>query len=243
MARSLKPTALYKSQRYQGPTITVNEEVSAPPIGGEILDVYWSVDLQGTNRTTIGDDIAPRYLIVKTKNIPDAVTLYLNSSELSTDDLSEGSLNSAIIIPLTVDGDGNGFGFYKIKMDDDVGFKNSKWVDVTSSRVFGTTYTNNTTAEIAISVAAATTFNVYSYINNVTIIVDDIPIVSKSGLPKVQTRYGSDSEVNRPGYDTVNCVVPPGSTYRVNADTTYNDDGGEGLTGKKSARWAELRPV
>lgn len=243
MARSLKPTALYKSQRYQGPTITVNEEVSAPPIGGEILDVYWSVDLQGTNRTTIGDDIAPRYLIVKTKNIPDAVTLYLNSSELSTDDLSEGSLNSAIIIPLTVDGDGNGFGFYKIKMDDDVGFKNSKWVDVTSSRVFGTTYTNNTTAEIAISVAAATTFNVYSYINNVTIIVDGITILSKSGLPKVQTIYGSDSEVNHPGYDTVNCVVPPGSTYRVNANTTYNDDGGEDLAGKKSARWVELRPL
>ena len=243
MARSLKPTALYKSQRYQGPTITVNEEVSAPPIGGEILDVYWSVDLQGTNRTTIGDDTTPRYLIVKTKNIPDAVTLYLNSSELSTDDLSEGSLNSAIIIPLTVDGDGNGFGFYKIKMDDDVGFKNSKWVDVTSNRLFGTTYTNNTTAEIAISVAAATAYNESSYINNVTIIVDDIPIVSKSGLPKVQTRYGSDSEVNRPGYDTVNCVVPPGSTYRVNANTTYNDDDGEGLTGKKSARWAELRPV
>ena len=70
MARSLKPTALYKSQRYQGPTITVNEEVSAPPIGGEILDVYWSVDLQGTNRTTIGDDTAPRYLIVKTKKYP-----------------------------------------------------------------------------------------------------------------------------------------------------------------------------
>lgn len=243
MARSLKPTALYKSQRYQGPTITVNEEVSAPPIGGEILDVYWSVDLQGANRTTIGDDIAPRYLIVKTKNIPDAVTLYLNSSELSTDDLSEGSLNSAIIIPLTVDGDDNGFGFYKIKMDDDVGFKNSKWVDVTSSRVFGTTYTNNTTAEIAISVAAATTFNVYSYINNVTIIVDGITILSKSGLPKVQTIYGSDSEVNHPGYDTVNCVVPPGSTYRVNANTTYNDDGGEDLTGKKSARWVELRPL
>jgi len=243
MARSLKPTALYKSQRFQGPTITVNEEVSAPPIGGEILDVYWSVDLQGTNRTTIGDDTAPRYLIVKTKNIPDAVTLYLNSSELSTDDLSEGSLNSAIIIPLTVDGNGNGFGFYKIKMDDDVGFKNSKWVDVTSSRVFGTTYTNNTTAEIAISVAAATAYNESSYINNVTIIVDGITILSKSGLPKVQTRYGSDSEVNRPGYDTVNCVVPPGSTYRVNANTTYNDDGGEDLTGKKSARWAELRPV
>lgn len=243
MARSLKPTALYKSQRYQGPTITVNEEVSAPPIGGEILDVYWSVDLQGTNRTTIGDDTAPRYLIVKTKNIPDAVTLYLNSSDLSTDDLSEGSLNSAIIIPLTVDGNGNGFGFYKIKMDDDVGFKNSKWVDVTSSRVFGTTYTNDTTAEIAISVAAATAYNESSYINNVTIIVDGMTILSKSGLPKVQTRYGSDSEVNRPGYDTVNCVVPPGSTYRVNANTTYNDDGGEDLTGKKSARWAELRPV
>lgn len=243
MARSLKPTALYKSQRYQGPTIIVNEEVSAPPIGGEILEVYWSVDLQGTNRTTIGDDTAPRYLIVKTKDIPDAVTLYLNSSELSTDDLSEGSLNSAIIIPLTVDGNGNGFGFYKIKMDDDVGFKNSKWVDVTSSRVFGTTYTNNTTAEIAISVAAATAYNESSYINNVTIIVDGITILSKSGLPKVQTRYGSDSEVNRPGYDTVNCVVPPGSTYRVNANTTYNDDGGEDLTGKKSARWAELRPL
>lgn len=243
MARSLKPTALYKSQRYQGPTITVNEEVSTPPIGGEILDVYWSVDLQGTNRTTIGDDTAPRYLIVKTKDIPDVVTLYLNSSELSTNDLSEGSLNSAIIIPLTVDGNGNGFGFYKIKMDDDVGFKNSKWVDVTSSRVFGTTYTNNTTAEIAISVAAATAYNESSYINNVTIIVDGITILSKSGLPKVQTRYGSDSEVNRPGYDTVNCVVPPGSTYRVNANTTYNDDGGEDLTGKKSARWVELRPL
>ena len=103
--------------------------------------------------------------MLKLKNIPDAVTLYLNSSELSTDDLSEGSLNSAITIPLTVDGNGNGFGFYKIKMDDDVGFKNSKWVDVTSSRVFGTTYTNNTTAEIAISVAAATAYNESSYIS------------------------------------------------------------------------------
>ena len=108
MSRSLKPTALYKAQRYQGPTITIEGGTPA------ILDVYWSVDLQGTNRTTTGDDTAPRYLIVKTKNILDAVTLYLNSNELSTNDLSEGSLNSAITIPLTVDGNGNGFGFYKI---------------------------------------------------------------------------------------------------------------------------------
>lgn len=244
MARTLKATGLYKSQRFIGSTITINDE-TIPPVTypGTIVEVYWASDAQGLNRTTTGTFDDARYLIVKTKDIPDAVTLYLNSGELSTNDLSEGSLNSAIIIPLTVDGDGNGFGFYKIKMDDDVGFKNSKWVDVTSSRVFGTTYTNNTTAEIAISVAAATAYNESSYINNVTIIVDGITILSKSGLPKVQTRYGSDSEVNRPGYDTVNCVVPPGSTYRVNANTTYNDDGGEDLTGKKSARWAELRPV
>ena len=119
MARSLKPTALYKSQRFQGPTITVNEGVSAPPIGGEILDVYWSTDLQGDNRTTTGTFDDARYLIVKTKDIPDAVTLYLNSVDLSTADLEEGVLNTAVNIPLTVDGLGNGFGFYKILMDDD----------------------------------------------------------------------------------------------------------------------------
>ena len=243
MIRSLKPTALYKAQRYQGPTIVIGDDTPPPPNPGEILEVYWSVDLQGTNRTTIGDDTAPRYLIVKTKNIPDAVTLYLNSDDLSTDDLSEGSLNSAIIIPLTVDGNGNGFGFYKIKMDDDVGFKNSKWVDVTSNRVFGTTYTNDTAAEIALSVTAATAFNNNGYINNITIIVDGITVLSKSGLPRVQTVFGSDSESSHTGYDTVNCVVPPGSTYRVNANTTYNDDGGQDLAGKKSARWVELRPV
>lgn len=246
MARDIIPTGYYKAQRYQGTAIVINENYGQPPVipPGNITDLYWASDAAGANRVTSLDMTNGTYLIVKTQDITaNALTIQLVSDEFSTEDMLEGSINEQIEIPLNVQSNGAGFGFYRIKMDDDVGFKNSKWVDVTSSRVFGTTYTNDTSVEIAISVAAANTFNKYSYINNITIIVDGITVLSKSGLPRVQTVFGSDSESSHTGYDTVNCVVPPGSTYRVDANTTYNDDGGVDLAGKKSARWVELRPV
>lgn len=152
MARTLKPTALYKSQRFQGPVIMVVDEELGVPIGGEILEVYWASDAQGLNRTTTGTFDDTRYLIVKTKDIPDAVTVYLNSEELSTDDLEEGVLNSAVNIPLLVDGNGFGFGFYKILTldEDDMAFRNAKWVEY--NRHSGT-YTNTTGQAIAVSIS------------------------------------------------------------------------------------------
>lgn len=153
MARTLKPTALYKSQRFQGPVIMVVDEELEVPIGGEILEVYWASDAQGLNRTTTGTFDDTRYLIVKTKDIPDAVTVYLNSDELTTSDLDEGVLNTAVNIPLLVDGSGNGFGFYKILTldEDDMAFRNAKWVG--GGGVFDTIFTNTTGQAIAVSIS------------------------------------------------------------------------------------------
>lgn len=195
MARSLKPTALYKSQRFQGPTITVNEEVVAPPTGGDIVDVYWASDAQGLNRTTVGTFDDTRYLIVKTKDIPDAVTLYLNSAELSTADLEEGVLNTAVNIPLLVDGNGNGFGFYKILTldEDDMAFRNATWVKYTTGRGYDTVYTNTSGQAIAVSIQAAE----YNGANQ--------------GGPSAL--YVGDKKVQQ-GYELFT-IVPAGATYRV----------------------------
>lgn len=211
MTRSLRPTALYKAQRFQGPTITVNEEVVAPPINGDIVDVYWASDAQGLNRTTTGTFDDARYLIVKTKDIPDAVTLYLSSDELSTDDLSEGSLNSAIIIPLTVDGDGNGFGFYKILThdEDEMSFRNSKWVDVTALRTHSTVYTNDTGYTMQVSCYMRTP--------------SDVPAkkfeVSEDGVEWVVA--GTSGGVN--DREAVWAIIPPGHKYRINGTVVIDD--------------------
>lgn len=230
MARSLKPTALYKSQRYQGPTITVNEEVSAPPIGGEILDVYWASDAQGLNRTTEGTFDDARYLIVKTKDIPDAVTLYLNSSELSTSDLDEGVLNSAVNIPLLVDGNGNGFGFYKILTadEDEMAFRNSKWVNVSASRNIATTYTNDTGQTISVAIS---TSNGFGY----EIDVDGVLTGRINSGISYQPEGGSNT-VSDKGDGTMATIVPPGSTYRVNGGM-----GGTSTAQQQQVIWSELR--
>lgn len=212
MARTLKATGLYKSQRFIGSTITINDE-TIPPVTypGTIVEVYWASDAQGLNRTTTGTFDDARYLIVKTKDIPDVVTVYLNSDELSTDDLEEGVLNSAVNIPLLVDSSGNGFGFYKILTldEDDMAFRNATWVKYNyPTRQYGTVYTNTSGQAIAVSIEAAE----YNGANQ--------------GGPTAL--YVGDKKVQQ-GYELFT-IVPAGATYRV-------DDVGEG----EIISWHELR--
>ena len=213
MARTLKATGLYKSQRFIGSTITINDE-SLPPATypGTIVEVYWASDAQGLNRTTEGTFDDARYLIVKTKDIQDTVTLYLNSDQLSTDDLLEGSLNSAITIPLTVDGNGNGFGFYKILTydEDEMSFRNSVWQDLTATRTHSTVYKNETGKTIMVSIWAE---------NNARIV--EVSVDSTTWVTVGILGYDNNAE-------NVSIIVPPNHYYRINGSTTIN-------------LWSELR--
>lgn len=230
MAKTLKPTALYKSQRFQGPVITVVDEELGIPIGGEILDVYWASDAQGLNRTNAGTFDDTRYLIVKTKDIPDAVTLYLNSAELTTSDMELGILNNAITIPLLVDGSGNGFGFYKILTadEDEMAFRNSKWVNLSTTRNIATTYTNDTGQTIAVAIS---TSNGYGY----EILVDGV-LTGRINSGISYQPEGSGTTVSDKGDGTMNTIVPAGSTYRVNGGM-----GGSGTAQQQQVVWSELR--
>lgn len=231
MARTLKATGLYKSQRFIGSTITINDE-PLPPVTypGTIVEVYWASDAQGLNRTTEGTFDDARYLIVKTKDIPDAVTLYLNSAELTTSDMELGILNNAITIPLLVDGSGNGFGFYKILTtdEDEMAFRNSKWVNVSASRRIETTYTNNTGQTISVAISTA---NGREYL----LVVDDV----LTGLIKPGTAYDPGNVEEGGGYrgdGTMATIVPPGSTYRV-----FGGMGGTSTAQQQEVVWSELR--
>ena len=214
MARTLKATGLYKSQRFIGSTITINDE-TIPPVTypGTIVEVYWASDAQGLNRTTTGTFDDARYLIVKTKDIPDAVTLYLNSGELSTADLEEGVLNTAVNIPLLVDGNGNGFGFYKILTldEDDMAFRNATWVKYNfPTRQYGTVYTDTSGQAIAVSIK----IDSYDGGNN------GGPTALYVGDKKVQV-----------GFELFT-IVPANATYRI-------EEVGEGSV----ESWHELRKV
>ena len=213
MARTLKATGLYKSQRFIGSTITINDE-PLPPVTypGTIVEVYWASDAQGLNRTTEGTFDDARYLIVKTKDIPDAVTLYLNSAELTTSDMELGILNNAITIPLLVDGNGNGFGFYKILTldEDDMAFRNATWAEYYfPTRQLDTLYTNTTGQAIAAS----------------------INIVRNADAGEGPAALYVDGLKVQEGYNLFT-IVPANSTYLL-----------VGVFGSVNSIWYELRKV
>lgn len=241
--RDIIPTGYYKKQKLQGPAVIINDNYGVPPVipPGNITDLYWASDAAGANRVTSLDMTNGTYLIVKTQDITaNVLTIQLVSDEFSTEDMLEGSINEQIEIPLNVQSNGVGFGFYRIKMDDDVGFKNSKWSVETANRVFGTTYTNDTTAEIAIAVAPTGGTGVYGTIGQISILVDGVTIITSIGTEvKTSSAEGSGDVSNTyPGEGTGYCIVPPGATYRVDAKYTS----GGSAAGKPSSRWCELRP-
>ena len=195
--RDIIPTGYYKKQKFQGPAVIINDNYGIPTEipAGEIIEVYWASDPAGTTRITTGNYETASYLIVKTKDIRTSVTLQLMSDEFTTAELVEGELNTTVEVPLVVDANGYGFGFYKIlTMDeDDMAFRNATWVKYTTGRVYDTVYTNTSDQAIAVSIQAAE----YNGANR--------------GGPSAL--YVDDKKVQE-GYELFT-IVPAGATYRV----------------------------
>lgn len=103
--------------------------------------------------------------------------------------------------------------FHRAAFQGGIGW-NQSWTDVTASRVINTTYTNATNQAILISIVAQVSGNNAA---TYTILVDNVTVSAAN----------TGSQVWR---DTVNIIVPAGSTYRFNR------------TGSAAIyHWAELR--
>lgn len=197
MARDIIPTGYYKAQRYQGTAIVINENYGQPPVipPGTVTDLYWASDAAGNNRVTSISFDDETYVIVKTQDITaNRLTLQLLSDDITSADMEIGLINEQVEIPLVVQSNGAGFGFYKIlTMDeDDMAFRNATWVKYTS-RGYDTVYTNTEPYAIAVSIHAAE----YNGANR--------------GGPSAL--YVGDKKVQE-GYELFT-IVPAGATYRV----------------------------
>ena len=182
-----------------------------------IEDIYWATDEAGNNRIVGSNPYGGHaYLIIKTIDVDDSVILSLGSSGLTQEEMGGGELGKEITIPITKIGTTNkGIGSYLIQTldDDEMSFRNSKYVNMTAERQAGVDYTNNTnyTIEVILMVSDVGTLKPFK--------------VTVGDYAPVDVR-----DLGDPGYDQQFTVkVPPGVKYRVDAN------------GNIIRKWSELR--
>ena len=127
-----------------------------------------------------------------------------------------GELGKEITIPITKIGTTNkGIGSYLIQTldDDEMSFRNSKYVNMTAERQAGVDYTNNT-----------------DYTIEVILMVSDVGSVKPFKITVGDYAPVDVRDLGDPGYDQQFTVkVPPGVKYRVDAN------------GNIIRKWSELR--
>ena len=187
-----------------------------------IDSVYWSNYADGSDTistTEYGDDM---YLIVKTTGIDGNVSVSFDRADLNGVDFAHGTIDGVINVPITYNAAANqGFGSIRLRTweIDEMAFKNATW-SVRSDRVLGSTYTNNTDFEIAVSI------KVLCEQNNRALALDVDGMVIDS-FNAYGDFWKSTLKVER----TLQAIVPSKSTYRL-----YNTIGTGGLV-----QWSELR--
>lgn len=218
--------AIYSQVIVQEDSVGYNGEWSyvafqSPLISGSsspyIEDIYWATDEAGNNRIMGSNPYgAHAYLIIKTTDVDDSVILSLGSSGLTQEEMGGGELGKEITIPITKIGTTNkGIGSYLIQTldDDEMSFRNSKYVNMTAERQAGVDYTNNTdyTIEVILMVSDVGTVKPFK------VTVGDYAPVDVRDLGGVD--YDQQFTVK----------VPPGVKYRVDAN------------GNIIRKWSELR--
>ena len=182
-----------------------------------IEDIYWATDEAGNNRIMGSNPYGDHaYLIIKTIDVDDSVILSLGSSGLTQEEMGGGELGKEITIPITKIGTTNkGIGSYLIQTldDDEMSFRNSKYVNMTAERQAGVDYTNNT-----------------DYTIEVILMVSDVGSVKPFKITVGDYAPVDVRDLGDPGYDQQFTVkVPPGVKYRVDAN------------GNIIRKWSELR--
>lgn len=180
-----------------------------------IEDIYWALDEKGDHPTVnvaYGDHA---YLIIKTLDVEDSVTINLAATGLTQEEMGGGELGKEIALPITkIAGTNKGIASYLIQTldDDEMSFRNSKYVSFTipAERTHSTIYTNDTNYTIVVSIWAS------DGARELQVSEDGVNWVSAGTLG-----HSDDGE-------SASAVVPPKHKYRVNGTATIRT-------------WSELR--
>ena len=205
--------AIYSQVIVQEDSIGFNGQWSyvafqSPLISGSsspyIEEIYWSTDEAGNNRIEGANPYGDHaYLIIKTIDVEDSVELVLSANGLTQEEMGGGQLDETIKIPISKIGSTNkGIGSYLIQTldDDEMSFRNSKWVEFTTAeRTHSTVYTNDTDYTIFLSIFALSNAR-------------EVQVSSDNGVTWVRAgTLGHDDDG-----EGVSIPVPPGHKYRVN---------------------------
>lgn len=152
----LIPTARYKRAVKTGGQISfIPEDVAADP--GKITDMYWSSDAAGYNRVVSTDTLVDFYLQIRTKDIFTSVTVSMDAPFDETE-VIEGKLDNAFAVPIATDpntGIGAGVVKYNIDEDEEMSFRNSRWISYPrTDRTHSTIYRNDSGKTIMLSIWA-----------------------------------------------------------------------------------------
>ena len=196
----LIPTARYKRAVKVGNKVTFKPEVAIVD-NGIITDLFWSIDADGYNRVTSVNTLTEFYLQVRTQDVFTSVSISIEST-VDREEVIEGLVDQIYAIPIaanTQTGVGRGSVKYTIEEDEEMSFRTSQYIDVTSQRAADTTYTNTFGKTIQLSIVFRDASVNYSkgvllYVNN-----------------QVAVRIADVLQGDHP----ITALVPPGATYRV----------------------------
>lgn len=208
----LIPTARYKRAVLTGGKVTFKPE-DAVVDPGRITDMYWSSDAAGYNRVVSTDTLVDFYLQIRTKDIYTSVTVSLDT-EIEQSEVITGSVDNIVSVPIATDpitGIGAGVVKYNIDEDEEMSFRNSRWISYPrADRTHSTIYRNDSGKTIMLSIWAK------NNARQVEVSVDQNNWINVGTLG-----HADDGE-------NVSLLIPPEHYYRVNGSTTIMS-------------WAELR--
>jgi hypothetical protein len=196
----LIPTARYKRAVKVGNKVTFKPE-DAIVDNGIITDLFWSIDADGYNRVTSVNTLTEFYLQVRTQDVFTSVSISIEST-VDREEVIEGLVDQIYAIPIaanTQTGVGRGSVKYTIEEDEEMSFRTSQYIDVTSQRAADTTYTNTFGKTIQLSIVFRDASVNYS--KGVLLYVND----------QVAVRIVDVLQGDHP----ITALVPPGATYRV----------------------------
>lgn len=208
----LIPTARYKRAVKVGNKVTFRTE-DAVVDPGRITDMYWSSDAAGYNRVVSTDTLVDFYLQIRTKDIYTSVTVSLDT-EIEQSEVITGPVDNIVSVPIATDpitGIGAGVVKYNIDEDEEMSFRNSRWISYPrTDRTHSTIYKNDSGKTIMLSIWAK------NNARQVEVSVDQNNWINVGTL-------GHDDDG-----ENVSLLIPPEHYYRINGSTTIMS-------------WAELR--
>lgn len=176
---------------------------------------YWSSDAAGKLGLTDLDYGQPGYLQVRTSGPATSVMVNIKLPTLPAPSLEIGKQDIWVEVPIVVGADGNGSGYYLVQTwdEDEMSFRNGKYVDVTAQRQAELVQRNDTGVCIFINVVVGDGGNEWG--KHCGILVDGVYAV-----------YVPDFSYTT----TMSAIIPPGSSYAVTVGSNH------------IGKWHELRP-